>query len=452
MIVGSGSGCGKTTVTCALLKALKNRNVKAISFKCGPDYIDPMFHSKIIDTPSRNLDLFLVGEEPLKYLFSKNSENYVLSVVEGAMGMYDGKGFENDDFSANHISKITGTNEILVVDVKGKSFSLLAEISGYLNLRENRLKGIILNHCSKPMYSYYKSMIEQNLNIKVYGYLPFMKEVVLESRHLGLITADEIENLKDKIQILGATAEETLDIEGIMALAETSEPMSYTEDFIPQGYRDFILGEREAEPVRIALAKDKAFSFYYEDNLSLFRKLGAELVEFSPVNDEKLPENIKGLILGGGYPEEHIEKISNNSPMKNAVKAAVEAGLPTYAECGGFMYLCETITVDGKTYDTVGAIKGNSVMTDKLVRFGYKNLIAQEDNLMCKAGESIKCHEFHHSETDNYGETFMSIKGKQNLPCVNGNANLYAGYPHLHLWGNMDFAINFINKCKNFRR
>lgn len=444
MIVGSGSGCGKTTVTCGLLKALKTMDKKVMSFKCGPDYIDPMFHTKIVGTPSRNLDLFLLGENTLKYLLAEDSKGYETAVIEGAMGMYDGKGFEDDAYSANHIARLTGTPEILVVNVKGKSVSLLAEISGYMNFGENLLKGVIFNNCTAPMYPYYRKMVEENLNIKVLGYMPYMEEATLESRHLGLITADEIDNLKEKIEIMGERAAECLDIQGILEVAAQAPEISY---------ENIEIGKAEDEkPVKIAVAKDKVFCFYYEDNFTLLKRLGAELIEFSPMTDKRLPEGISGLILGGGYPEEYPEIISENKTMMADIKNAIEKGMPTYAECGGFMYLGETITKDHKTYEMVGAIEGNSVLTDKLVRFGYKELVAEKNNLMCRKGEKIMCHEFHHSETDNYGDTFVAIKGKQALKCVVGTDNLYAGYPHLHLWGNIEFAKNFVKKCRNFSR
>lgn len=441
MLVGSGSGCGKTTVTMALTKAIKIMSKDIMVFKCGPDYIDPMFYSYIIETKARNLDLYLLEENTLKYLLGENSKTHEYSIIEGAMGMYDGKGFTTDEFSANHISLVTGTPEILVVNCKGKSVSLLAEISGYMNYSKNNLKGVILNNCTENMYSYYKEMIENNLNIKVYGYMPHVKEASLESRHLGLVTAAEIPDLDDKLNALGNIATESLDVKGILALSEDSEDLEY----------DDIVFETPAKKVRVALARDNAFSFYYEDNLKLLETLGAELVEFSPIKDDKLPENISGLILGGGYPEVYAEEISKNISMKNAVKEAIQQGIPTFAECGGFMYLGDSITTEDVKYPMVGLTGRNSKMTDKLVRFGYKEIFANEDNIFCKKGESIRCHEFHHSEMDDYGNGFTAVKGKLKQDCVVAGETIYAGYPHLHLWANLQFAQNFMKKCMEFK-
>lgn len=442
MIAGTGSGCGKTTVTCALLKALSDKGQNPCAFKCGPDYIDPMFHTEIIGTPSRNLDLFLCGEETVKYLLADTMEevNGGIAVIEGVMGMYDGMGFADDCFSANHIAKVTDTPQILVTGVRGKSLSLLAELTGYLNFATNNIKGVILNHCSAGMYPFYKKMIEENLPVKVYGYLPKLPEAEIGSRHLGLVTAEEISDLKEKIAVLGQAAIESLDLDGIGVLAESAGDLSWK---IPQIHA-------VTEGTRIAVARDKAFCFYYEDNFKLLRKLGAEPVFFSPLTDSSLPENISGLILGGGYPEEYLYELSENTDMLEAVRKAGEAGLPVYAECGGFMYLGETITKDGQTFRMAGLISGNSHMTDGLIRFGYKTLTANCDNLMCKKGESIRCHEFHYSDTDCHGEGFTAVKGNRTWQTVQAKETVFAGYPHLHLWSNPAFAENFVRACSAY--
>ena len=448
LLAGTGSGCGKTTITCGLLNALVRRGVEVKSFKCGPDYIDPMFHSEIIGTKSRNLDLFLCGENTVKYLLAEDAdlreekggcpEKAAYAVIEGVMGLYDGIGFEDDRFSANHIARVTQTPEILVVTVRGKGRSLLAEISGYLSFSENRVEAVILNHCSSGMYPVYRNMIEENLPVKVLGFLPPIPQAAIESRHLGLVTAQEIQDLKDKVDALGKAAEEYLDIDGILALAETAPEISY--EGIP------LTAAVKTSP-RIAVAKDKAFCFYYEDNFRLLKRLGAQLVFFSPLKDESLPDNISGLYFGGGYPEEYLKPLSENRRMLRQVKEAVQSGMPVFAECGGFMYLGETITRDGKTYPMASAVSGNFHMTEGLVRFGYKTLYANCDNLMCKKGDSIGCHEFHYSDTDCYGQGFTAWKGERSWQTIHADETVFAGYPHLHLWGNVTFAENFVKKC-----
>lgn len=441
MLAGTGSGCGKTTVTCALLKALVLKGVKTAGFKCGPDYIDPMFHSEIIGTKSRNLDLFLCGENTVKYLLSENGRDADVSVIEGVMGLYDGLGFTDDSFSANHIARVTKTPEILVMSVGGKSLSLLAELSGYLNYTENNIKGVILNQCSSGMYPVYREMIEETFpDVKVYGHLPNIPEAELGSRHLGLVTADEVADLKEKIKTLGEAAVRSLDLEGILKLSESAPTLEFEE--IP--VEPVVFGK---EKPRIAVAKDKAFCFYYEDNFRLLEKLGAEIVFFSPLKEARLPEHISGLYLGGGYPEEHLKDLSENRAMLKEIKETVLDGLPTFAECGGFMYLCESIEKDGIVYETAGVLPGRSHMTRGLVRFGYKNLTANRDNLMCEKGDSIRCHEFHYSDTTCHGDGFTAKKGKRSWQTIQVAETYFAGYPHLHLWGNINFAENFVKAC-----
>mgnify|MGYP001232350150 CR=1 FL=1 len=442
LIAGTGSGCGKTTVTCALLKALKMRKLNVTAFKCGPDYIDPMFHSEIIGTRSRNLDMYLCGENTMKYLLADDSEDTDFAVIEGVMGMYDGLGFEDDSYSANNIARVTSTPEILVLDVRGKSLSLAAEASGYLRYLDNNVRGIILNSCSEAMYPIYRDMLENRLGVRCYGYMPFVPEAEIGSRHLGLVTAAEIDDLKSKMWKLGEVAEKTIDIDGILKLGASASPYSY---------EPFDFGDTSGSKVRIGVARDKAFCFYYEDNIRLLEKYGAEIVNFSPLKDLCLPEGISGIILGGGYPEVHVARLSANLPMLAAVRTAAAGGMPVYAECGGFMYLGESIALDGNCYEMSRVLPVNSHMTGKLVRFGYKTLTAEKDNMMCGRGESIKCHEFHYSDTDDCGDGFTAENRKgSKWPTTFANDTMFAGYPHLHLWSNPEFARNFVERCRKY--
>lgn len=444
MFVSTGSGSGKTTVTCGILKALINRKLSVLSFKCGPDYIDPMFHSKVVGAKSRNLDLALCGEETVKFLLAKNAEDCDLSVIEGVMGMYDGVGFESEFGSSNHLSQLTDTPQILVVNVKGMSLSTAALISGFVGYKQNNIKGILFNHCSKAMYPSYKKLVESALSIPVYGHFPFVEAASIESRHLGLVTADEIADIQQKLDLLAKTAKECVDIDGLIALGQSAKSLSYQnmwQDIAP------------IEPVKIAVARDQAFCFFYQDNLDLLTKLGAELVYFSPLCDEKLPDDIDGLLLFGGYPEEYAGALSANKPMLSSIKKAVESKLPTIAECGGFMYLLEGIVDrEGALHEMVGLLKGTAEMTPKLTRFGYLDLVAKGDNLLCKKGESIKAHEFHYSDSSNNGDDFTATKRTKAWSCIHATDSLFAGYPHLHWGGNSTFGVNFIQGCKKFRQ
>ncbi len=444
MIAGTGSGCGKTTVTCGILNALVNRGVRTSAFKCGPDYIDPMFHTEITGIKSRNLDTFLLGDNNLKYLLNKNSVGNDISVIEGVMGFYDGLG--NDGrHSSYSISRLTGTPVVLVVNPKGMALSIAAIINGFRDfMPENNIKGVIINSVSPGLYQMYKPMIEEKTGIRVLGFLPPMPEAVIESRHLGLVTAEEIKDIRKKLNIMAKNAEEFIDIDALMGLAQTAGAMEYNKVSVRKKYA-----------CNIAVAKDKAFCFYYEDSLELLREMGAELTYFSPLEDKSLPENIQGLILGGGYPELYAEKLSSNKTMLKSIKDTLSEGLPTYAECGGFMYLQQSISdKQNNKYPMTGVLDGNSTMCERLTRFGYTTLTAKEDNLFCKKGESINAHEFHYSDSNNNGNGFESVKpeGKRKWECIFASDTLFAGYPHIHFYGNTKFAESFLQKCCNFSK
>lgn len=443
MIVGTGSGCGKTTVTCALLKLFSANNFNAISFKSGPDYIDPMFHSKVLNTPSSNLDLFLLNEQNLLNIFFNNAFDKDIALIEGAMGIYDGKGFNDDTYSANHLSKITKTPQILVVDARGKSVSLLAEIYGFLTYKKNNIKAIVLNNCSHSMYEIYKNMIEKNFSIKVVGYLPKMQEVSIASRHLGLITANEILDIDKKMNLLLKTATHTFKINEILNIANGSENI----------YFDYIdIKKITINTPRIAVAMDNAFCFYYKDSLNLLEKLGAKLVYFSPLNDNYLPENISGIILGGGYPEVYAEKLSYNKTMRLSIKNAVNRKVPIFAECGGFIYLGKTIELNNKVYDFCNVIDANFYMTEKLVRFGYSTLFSKHKNMLMNENDHIPCHEFHYSNADFCGRDLLSKKSETRIfDCGICYENIFALYPHIHFFSNLDFAKNFIMCCDSYK-
>lgn len=443
MIGGTGSDCGKTTVVCGLLQALVSRGYMTSSFKCGPDYIDPMFHRTVIGTCSSNLDLYLCGEEEVKYLLAAGSAGTDFAVIEGVMGIYDGLGFTDDKCSANEVSAVTGTPEILVVNVRGKSASLLAEIKGYLGFTENRIRGIILNRCPAAMYGSYRDAIEERLEIKVFGFMPSVEEVTLPSRHLGLVTAAEIGGIKEKLLRLGGVAEKYLDIDGITDLARTA-PKLECKDLSPKN----ICGGRK---VKIALARDRAFCFYYEECLDLLRCMGVEIAEFSPMDDEALPDGISGIILGGGYPELYANRLEANATMRRAVRGAADAGMPVYGECGGFMYLGADIEYDGEVREMCGVFDSHARMTKGLVRFGYKSLKAEKDCLICSAETEIRAHEFHYGDSSDCGDMFTCVNRRgQETKAFLQYKNTLAGYPHIHLFTDISTAERFVMACRNF--
>lgn len=439
MITAPSSNSGKTTVTIALLKAFLNDGKKVTAYKTGPDYIDPMFHREVIKIPSRNLDQFMMGDKACKYLLCKNSQGVDISILEGVMGYYDGIATGTSG-STYELAKLLNCPVVMVVNCGGMSLSICAIIEGFKNFRINsNIKGVILNNVTKHMYEYYKKIIEANTDVKVYGYMPYIKECSLKSRHLGLITPQETSDLEKITQKLGNTAQETIDLKGLYELSQSCDLVEYNEIKIAK-----------IKNIKIALARDEAFCFYYEDSLNLLRELGAELIEFSPLYDENLPDDVSGLYIGGGYPELYMEKLSGNIAMIESLKNKIQSGLPTIAECGGYMYLLKTFKDENnKEFQLVGIEEGQSSMTNSLINFGYVKLTALKDNMLCKKGESINAHEFHYSKSTNQGDSFIASKPESNRSwqCVIADDSKFLGYPHLHFFGNVNFAVNFIEKC-----
>lgn len=431
LIAGTHSGCGKTTVTCALLKALKDRGLNPSAFKCGPDYIDPMFHRRAIGVPSHNLDPYFCTEQQLKHRIAAHAGG--VSLLEGAMGYYDGIGAEGR-YSAYDVARETQTPTVLVIDVKSMYASAGAVLKGFLNYKAHSgIRGVIFNNASPMLYEGLCSIAEE-VGVKPLGFLPRETKAAVESRRLGLVTAGEIADMEEKLALLGALAERYIDIAGLLALAASAPLLDGAgPDIRPLG------------SVRIAVARDNAFCFLYEENLELLTSLGCEIVFFSPISDTALPGGIGGLYLCGGYPELHPEALSGNAAMLEAVNAAVRDGMPTIAECGGFLYLHDTLD----NFPMAGIIHADAYRTNTLQRFGYATLHAKADNLLCGAGESIRAHEFHYYESTDSGADFIAEKplSERNWPCVHATRTLYAGFPHLYFDANPVFAIKFVKKA-----
>lgn len=459
MIAAAGSGSGKTTVTCGLLQAFLNHGKKPASFKCGPDYIDPMFHSEVLGIKSRNLDLFFTDKDTTNYLLCKNAVPADLAVLEGVMGYYDGLAGKSTDCSSYDLARKTQTPVILVVDCKGMSVSIVALVKGFMELRRDHgIRGVILNRIPPILYEDIKILIEKELSLEVLGYLPNMTDCRLESRHLGLVTAKEVGNLQEIITRVAEQMEASVDLDRILALAKEAPPIQYR---IPGEIKKIredssnLLnpsGTNSAMPtVKIAVAMDKAFCFYYQDNLELLEELGAEVIPFSPLENEALPPDIQGLILGGGYPELYLEQLSRNKTMRQSIKKAIDSGMPCIAECGGFMYLHQWVKDrEGSRHEMVGVIEGESFPMQKLTRFGYITLTALADNVLCGKGSEMKGHEFHYWDSTNTGNGYHAQKPlrKANWDCVITRRNLWAGYPHIHFYSNIEAAVEFLRKVR----
>ena len=443
LLAAPRSGSGKTTMTCALLMALKRRGCAPCAFKSGPDYIDPMFHRAVLGVESRNLDLFFSAPETVRALYAKGAAGHGAAVCEGAMGFYDGLGGVSDRASAWHLADTLGLPVLLVTEPKGQSLTLAAELNGLVNFRTpSHIAGILLNNCTARMHALLAPMLEEETGLPVLGFLPKLPEAVIGSRHLGLYTAAEVENLQQKLALLADAVEEHIDWPRLLALCEKEPPA------LPAW------AETPPARVRIAVAQDEAFCFTYAETLEAFRDAGAEVVFFSPLRDTALPENIGGLYLPGGYPELHARELSENTSLLREIKRKIESGLPTAAECGGFLYLGQSLTdAEGQSWPVAGVLPGEAKDAGRLVRFGYATLSADSDSMLFRAGESFPIHEFHHWDSTANGVALAAKKpvGGAAWRCGSVNEHFYAGFPHLY-WAGTPLPQRFAAAAENYRR
>ena len=439
VIGGTGSGCGKTTITCALLQAFVERGLDTAAFKCGPDYIDPMLHSRIIGTRSRNLDAFLCGREQVPALL-QHSAGRDISVIEGVMGYYDGIAGTSSENSTADIARLTQSPTVLVVSAKGMSLTLAALLRGFLQFEQNTIRGVILNGILPRMTDYYAGIVEQNTGLSVFGAMPTDAACAVESRHLGLVTAGEIQNLKQKMQALARHARDGLQLDALLALARTAPELQEQLPPVP------VCGTG----LRIGVARDEAFCFDYADSLDVLTRMGAQLVPFSPLHDAHLPEKLDGLYLCGGYPELYAQQLGDNRTMLADIRAAIAGGMPTIAECGGFLLLHKTLT-GVPMADICG---GTAQMGSRLKQFGYITLTANSDSLLCRQGETLTAHEFHYAQSTQPGADFSAQKPlrTRGWQCIHASDTLHAGYPHIHFAGNVPAAQRFLHRCQTYHQ
>ncbi|MGF7143048.1 cobyrinic acid a,c-diamide synthase [Anaerotaenia torta] len=470
MMAAVGSGSGKTLLTCALLQAMTDLGKRTAAFKCGPDYIDPMFHQRVIGVPSKNLDTFFTDEETTRLLLLEGARGKDISVLEGVMGLYDGLGGIKEEASSYHMAAVSGTPILLAVDAHGMGRSVIPLIAGFLQYdRQHLIQGIILNRISKPFYETIKPEIEEQLPVQVLGYFPKLNGLQLESRHLGLLLPDEVKDLREQVKQAGDTFRACMDMEKIEAIASRAAELEMGAGLLPfpvnesgaeadADASDTNLSEgapcrrkSNAEELRIAVARDEAFCFYYEDNLKLLERGGARLEFFSPLRDNKLPDHVHGFLLGGGYPELYARELSQNTGMKESLYRAIEGGMPSLAECGGFMYLHETMeNPDGKAFPMVGAVKGSCHYTGKLVRFGYISVIADTRTFLDCTG--IRGHEFHYYDSTDNGTSCIAqkpVSGK-NWRCIHAGENHWWGFPHLYYYSNTEFVRRYLERVRAY--
>lgn len=536
------SNSGKTAAACGLMSAFLQRGKCVRACKCGPDYIDPMFHREVLGVDSKNLDLFFSDREELRAGYLRHTQGADLTITEGVMGFYDGMALDSAKASSYDVARTLGLPVILVIHARGAALTLASVVQGVAEFQpDSNIRGILLNRVSGMLYPRLKSMLETELQrtghgeIRVVGYMPEDEAFHLESRHLGLVTPQELDNLQEKVKQAGKIFAETVDLELLETIAGEADIVGQGEKVLLQmaisgeektdtgveklqeepvlagsekkkdlcersqsvqnewkvkeAGGSVITGKKE-KPVRIAVARDEAFCFYYKDNLEFLEHMGCELVEFSPLRDEKLPEKISGLILGGGYPELYGKQLSENRSMLESVRTALKQKMPCLAECGGFMYLHEEMEdAQGNVWDLVGRIKGRTSPKGKLVRFGYVNVMmnaqmhasisgnasrkeeltkiplsdVEQEEVQISAeylstdggkwllpGEVIRAHEFHYWDSTDSGSACIAVKpdGKRNWECMHLEENLAAGYPHFYYPSCPGFAERFVENCK----
>ena len=548
VIAADRSGAGKTTVSCGLLAVLKKRGVKVQSFKCGPDYIDPMFHRRVLGVPSGNLDSFFTDAATLRRIFRDRvaESGAELALVEGVMGYYDGLGGVSSRASTWEIAHILDALTILVMDAKGASVSIAALVRGMMEFgeemkvesgrstpgrpaeippeeaptigrsactedsgaagpsdgcrrdeaakragsRQSGIRGLILNRVSPMFYSRLKSVIEEYCpGIEVLGYLPELPELKVPSRHLGLVEPEEIADFQRWTERVAAQMEESVDVERLMEIAGV-EPLNIpqaqgrdacnklkrldmrayeigddavTDEKDRSGENTWLQGsfqgnDASVQPVRIAVSEDEAFNFTYEENRALLRQLGAELVPFSPLHDAALPADADGLLLSGGYPELYRDALHANASMRASVAEAIKQGLPTIAECGGYMYLLEAI----EQVPMCGVLRGDAERKPRLVRFGYVEAETRRDSVLGPAGTVLRGHEFHRYDCDFNGADCTLTKPAAGHGSAATSARSYegiyltdrlaAGFPHFYYWSNPAALAHFLDACRTWRK
>ena len=462
LLAGTHSGVGKTTITCALLRALQKRGRRPAAFKCGPDYIDPMFHREVLGVDSGNLDSFFQSKVQLQNSLLRHTADADIAVIEGVMGYYDGIGLTADASTAQ-IAEWTETPAILIVDCKGRSQSVLAEVYGFVNYRPEgkQIKAVLLNRLPERLY---EGMAEQirAMGLTPVGYLPEQKEFTLQSRHLGLVTPKEIEGFQEQTDRLAEALAKTVDLGEIERIAGKAQDISSAKE--PAISKDsqsfsetaFVTADpKDADNgVRIAIAHDAAFCFYYRENLEILEALGAQIVPFCPLTDAKLPD-CDALILPGGYPELYAGALEKNESMRYDIRGKIRGGLPTIAECGGFLYLHDTLTdPDGKTYAGAGVIPANCAYKGFQRQFGYIMLTAEKDQLLAKAGDELKGHEFHYFVSELDSDAFCAEKPdrSRSWKAAIGTDTLYAGFPHISFAASPKAAEWFVMAAEEYRK
>ena len=447
MIAGVHSSVGKTTISLGIMKALRRQGMNVQPFKVGPDYIDPGLHYHAAGNRSHNLDGWMSGRKVVETVFARNAAGADISVIEGVMGFYDGGRERGIKGSSAEMSILLQAPVILIVDVSGAAQSCIAVAKGFIDYHpEVQIRGVILNRATEYHKTWISPVLEEELGVKVIGCLPYNDRISMPERHLGLLPADENQELRERIDGMADHIVQYLDLEAIRQIAANAPELDW--EYKP---------EAAGPKVIIGVARDRAFSFYYQDSLDFLEELGAELVFFSPLDDQSIPP-VDGLYIGGGFPEMFLDELSANQGMTEHIRAAFKARTPIWAECGGFMYLCREICDwDGQSWQAAGIIPARVRMTRKLQALGYIEATALRDSIIAAQGDVLRGHEFHFSveeDLDPACYAFSIEGGIRSVPGYDGynQDKVLASYVHLHLRSNKTAAVNFLQACRQYRQ
>jgi len=472
VLAGTQSGVGKTTITTGLLAALTRKGYRVQAFKSGPDYIDPTYHRLVTGRASRNLDTYLLSPPALQELFSRAAQEADLAIIEGVMGLFDGRDGRTEIGSTSYLAKLLSAPVVLVVDVGKMARSAAALVLGFARFDpELNLAGVILNNVAGPRhYQWVKEAIEGSTNVKVLGFLPRRKELRLEERHLGLVPSLERDDLGPYLESLTQAVEENIDLAALLRLARQAPPWNQAEGspvasppppaggpqrFPPEPPSRVFPPQPLPQRCRLGVAMDRAFHFYYQDNLDLLSALGAELVFFSPLKDAVIPA-VDGIYLGGGFPEVFAKTLAANVSFRESLLAAARQGLPIYAECGGLMYLTESITTfAGEEFPMVGVFPVRTIMTGSLQGMGYVEAEVKADALFLRTGERLRGHLFHWSRLEGSWDSYayqLTKEGVGGRPDGLLRENTLAAYLHLHFASHPELARRFVEACVTYRK
>jgi len=451
VLAAPSSGNGKTTLATGLMSAFAER-MTVQAYKVGPDYIDPGYHTAATGRPSRNLDTWMIPAERVKELFSRSARGADICVIEGVMGLFDGYDGRTESGSTAEVAKLLSAPVVLVIDAGSMARSAAAIALGFKTFDPHlNLAGVILNNVAGAAHAQWLTEAVQSVGLTVLGCVPRDQNLSVPERHLGLYMAGERGTATQKfIEAAKEVVRQNIDLSALESLARTASELGVQTLRVPTlDYQNPV--------TRIAIARDEAFCFYYEDNFDLLREAGAELVFFSPLHDSSLPPNLNGLYLGGGYPELYAAQLAENVSMRLALKSAIESGIPTYAECGGLMSLAESYFDEaGIEYPMMGVLPGSTRLTGKL-KMGYREVVGLESSPLLEKGQAARGHEFHYSEwirpeeSNAFAYSIQPRMGGEPQPEGFVKNNLLASYVHLHFASNPNLARNFVNACCAFQ-